>query len=49
VRKVAPFDLFADMAIDQTLKRDCLAHWQPIVDFESETFGRRRRLSEVTQ
>jgi len=40
VRKVAPFDPFADIAIDQTLKSNRLAHWQPVVDFESETFGR---------
>ena len=39
VRKVAPLDLFADVAIDQALKSGSLAHRQAIVDFQSETFG----------
>jgi len=42
--EVALLDLFVDVAIDQALKSNGLAHRQAMVDFESETFGRTSRI-----
>lgn len=38
--EVASLDLFVDVAIDEALESNRLAQWQPVVDFQSEAFGR---------